>query len=116
RLALRLYGSARANKSKSAWGVEAHVPFLDKKFLDEAMRSIPQDKRCGNCKMEKHVLRECFESYRPASVAWRQKEQFSGGVGYNGIDTLKEVAARQMADQQLGTGRYRFPCNTPSSK
>lgn len=80
------------------------------------MRINPQDKMCGNGKMEKHVLRECFESYLPASVAWRQKEQFSDGVGYSWIDTLKEVAAEQISDQQLETASFRFPYNTPSSK
>ncbi|MEO1737706.1 asparagine synthetase [Salmonella enterica subsp. enterica serovar Typhimurium] len=114
--ALHMHDCARANKAMSAWGVEARVPFLDKKFLDVAMRINPQDKMCGNGKMEKHVLRECFESYLPASVAWRQKEQFSDGVGYSWIDTLKEVAAKQISDQQLETARFRFPYNTPSSK
>ena len=113
---LHMFDCARANKAMSAWGVEARVPFLDKKFLDVAMRINPQDKMCGNGKMEKHVLRECFESYLPASVAWRQKEQFSDGVGYSWIDTLKEVAAQQVTDQQLETARFRFPYNTPSSK
>ncbi len=94
--ALHMFDCARANKAMSAWGVEARVPFLDKKFLDVAMRINPQDKMCGNGKMEKHILRECFESYLPASVAWRQKEQFSDGVGYSWIDTLKEVAAQQI--------------------
>lgn len=96
--------------------MEARVPFLDKKFLDVAMRINPQDKMCGNSKMEKHILRECFESYLPASVARRQKEQFSDGVGYSWIDTLKEVAAQQVSDQQLETARFRFPYNTPTSK
>ena len=115
-LALHMYDCARANKAMSAWGVEARVPFLDKKFLDVAMRINPQDKMCGNGKMEKHILRECFEAYLPASVAWRQKEQFSDGVGYSWIDTLKEVAAQQVSDQQLETARFRFPYNTPTSK
>ncbi|ROR05588.1 asparagine synthase B [Erwinia sp. JUb26] len=115
--ALHMFDCARANKAMSAWGVEARVPFLDKKFLDVAMRINPEDKMCGsNGKMEKHILRECFESYLPASVAWRQKEQFSDGVGYSWIDTLKEVAAEQISDQQLQTAHFRFPYNTPSSK
>ena len=114
--ALHMFDCARANKAMSAWGVEARVPFLDKKFLDVAMRINPQDKMCGNGKMEKHILRECFESYPPASVAWRQKEQFSDGVGYSWIDTLKEVAAKQVSDQQLETASFRFPYNTPASK
>ena len=115
-LALHMYDCARANKAMSAWGVEARVPFLDKKFLDVAMRLNPKDKMCGNGKMEKHILRECFESYLPHSVAWRQKEQFSDGVGYSWIDTLKEVAAQQITDQQLETAHFRFPYNTPTSK
>ncbi|EIC84505.1 asparagine synthase B [Serratia sp. M24T3] len=115
-LALHMYDCARANKAMSAWGVEARVPFLDKKFLDVAMRINPKDKMCGNGKMEKHILRECFESYLPQSVAWRQKEQFSDGVGYSWIDTLKEVAAQQVTDQQLETAHFRFPYNTPTSK
>ena len=115
-LALHMYDCARANKAMSAWGVEARVPFLDKKFLDVAMRINPKDKMCGNGKMEKHIIRECFESYLPSSVAWRQKEQFSDGVGYSWIDTLKEVAAKQVSDQQLETAGFRFPYNTPTSK
>jgi asparagine synthase (glutamine-hydrolysing) len=115
-LDLHMYDCARANKAMSAWGVEARVPFLDKNFLDVAMRINPQDKMCGNGKMEKHILRECFESYLPHSVAWRQKEQFSDGVGYSWIDTLKEKAAEQVTDQQMETAHFRFAYNTPSSK
>ncbi|SEQ56315.1 asparagine synthase (glutamine-hydrolysing) [Rosenbergiella nectarea] len=115
--ALHMYDCARANKAMSAWGVEARVPFLDKQFLDVAMRINPADKMCGqNGKMEKHILRECFSSDLPESVAWRQKEQFSDGVGYSWIDSLKEVAAQQVTDQQLATASYRFPYNTPASK
>lgn len=115
-LALHMYDCARANKAMSAWGVEARVPFLDKKFLDVAMRLNPKDKMCGNGKMEKYILRECFESYLPASVAWRQKEQFSDGVGYSWIDTLKETANQQISDQTLANAHFRFPYNTPNSK
>ncbi|CAO97381.1 asparagine synthase B [Erwinia tasmaniensis] len=115
--ALHMFDCARANKAMSAWGVEARVPFLDKKFLDVAMRINPQDKMCGsNGKMEKHILRECFAPYLPESVAWRQKEQFSDGVGYSWIDTLKEMAAAQVTDRQLETAHFRFPYNTPTSK
>ncbi|MBT0721646.1 asparagine synthase B [Rosenbergiella collisarenosi] len=115
--ALHMFDCARANKAMSAWGVEARVPFLDKQFLDVAMRINPADKMCGqNGKMEKHILRECFSSYLPQSVAWRQKEQFSDGVGYSWIDSLKEVASQQVTDQQLATASYRFPHNTPTSK
>ncbi|SUB82105.1 Asparagine synthetase B [glutamine-hydrolyzing] [Pragia fontium] len=115
-LALHMYDCARANKAMAAWGVEARVPFLDKKFLDVAMRINPKDKMCGNGKMEKHIIRECFESYLPSSVAWRQKEQFSDGVGYSWIDSLKEVANNQINAQQLENAKFRFPYNTPTSK
>ncbi|MGV3344881.1 asparagine synthase B [Enterobacteriaceae bacterium LUAb1] len=116
-LALHMFDCARANKAMSAWGVEARVPFLDKTFLDVAMCINPEDKMCGsNGKMEKHILRECFSPMLPESVAWRQKEQFSDGVGYSWIDTLKEVAAQQISDQQLQTAHFRFPWNTPNSK
>lgn len=115
-LALHMYDCARANKAMAAWGVEARVPFLDKQFLETAMRINPQDKMCGNGKMEKHILRECFESYLPASVAWRQKEQFSDGVGYSWIDSLKEIAEQQISDQTLANAHFRFPYNTPTSK
>jgi asparagine synthase (glutamine-hydrolysing) len=114
--ALHMYDCARANKAMSAWGVEARVPFLDKNFLDVAMRINPQDKMCGHGKIEKHVLRECFASYLPESIAWRQKEQFSDGVGYSWIDTLKVVAGEQISDQQLANAHFRFPYNTPNSK
>ncbi|MFQ1019585.1 asparagine synthase B [Gilliamella sp. CG13] len=115
--ALHMYDCARANKAMAAWGVEARVPFLDKKFLDVAMRLNPKDKMCGsNGKMEKHIVREAFESYLPASVVWRQKEQFSDGVGYSWIDTLKEIAESKITDQQLENAKFRFPYNTPTSK
>ncbi|AUI85622.1 asparagine synthase B [Vibrio azureus] len=115
-LALNMFDCARANKSLAAWGVEGRVPFLDKEFIDVAMRLNPQDKMCGNGKMEKHILRECFEHYLPDSIAWRQKEQFSDGVGYSWIDTLKEVAEQKVTDQQMETAQYRFPYNTPTTK
>ncbi|MFB6422051.1 MAG: asparagine synthase B [Candidatus Malihini olakiniferum] len=113
---LHQYDCARANKAMSAWGVEARVPFLDKKFLDIAMRINPKDKMCGNGKIEKHILRECFESYLPHGVTWRQKEQFSDGVGYSWIDSLREFAEKQVSDQQLETAHFHFPYNTPTSK
>lgn len=115
-LALNMFDCARANKSLAAWGVEGRVPFLDKEFIDVAMRLNPEDKMCGNGKMEKHILRECFEHYLPDSIAWRQKEQFSDGVGYSWIDTLKEVAEAKISDQQMETAAYRFPYNTPTTK
>ncbi|QIQ20282.1 asparagine synthase B [Zophobihabitans entericus] len=114
--ALHMYDCARANKAMAAWGVEARVPFLDKSFLDVAMRLNPKDKMCGHGKIEKHIVREAFESYLPASIVWRQKEQFSDGVGYSWIDTLKEIAAEKVSDQQLETAKFRFPYNTPTSK
>jgi asparagine synthase (glutamine-hydrolysing) len=113
---LYLYDCLRANKAMAAWGVEARVPFLDKEFMDVAMRLNPQDKMCGNGRIEKRVLRECFAHYLPESVAWRQKEQFSDGVGYSWIDTLKEVAVEQVSDQQMENAHFRFPIHTPDGK
>lgn len=115
-LALNMFDCARANKSLAAWGVEGRVPFLDKEFIDVAMRLNPEDKMCGNGKMEKHVLRECFEHYLPESIAWRQKEQFSDGVGYNWIDSLKAQAEEKVTGQQLETAAFKFPYNTPTTK
>ncbi|CAH6998469.1 asparagine synthetase B [Vibrio chagasii] len=115
-LALNMFDCARANKSLAAWGVEGRVPFLDKEFIDVAMRLNPADKMCGNGKMEKHILRECFEDYLPDSIAWRQKEQFSDGVGYDWIDTLKATAEAKVTDKQMETAQFRFPYNTPTTK
>ncbi|OOF20794.1 asparagine synthase B [Salinivibrio sp. IB574] len=115
-LALNMFDCARANKSMAAWGVEARVPFLDKAFLEVAMQVKPDDKMCGNGKMEKHIIRECFGDLLPDSVAWRQKEQFSDGVGYGWIDTLKAIAEEKVTDQQLETAAFRFPYNTPTTK
>nr|WP_205737037.1 asparagine synthase B ['Catharanthus roseus' aster yellows phytoplasma] len=96
---LHLYDCARANKTMSAWGVEARVPFLEKNFLDVAMRLNPKDKMCGtNGKIEKHILRQTFESYLPKKIVWRQKEQFSDGVGYSWIDALKQLAQNKITD------------------
>lgn len=115
-LALNMFDCARANKSLAAWGVEGRVPFLDKEFIDVAMRLNPEDKMCGNGKMEKHILRECFEHYLPESIAWRQKKQFSDGVGYNWIDSLKAQAEEKVTIQQLETAAFKFPYNTPTTK
>ncbi|MFC3022627.1 asparagine synthase B [Vibrio zhugei] len=115
-LALNLFDCARANKSLAAWGVEGRVPFLDKEFIDVAMRLNPKDKMCGNGKIEKHILRECFEDYLPASIAWRQKEQFSDGVGYGWIDALKAQAEEKVSDQKMEAAAFRFPYNTPTTK
>lgn len=113
---LHLYDCLRANKALAAWGVEGRVPFLDKEFMDVAMRINPKDKMSGNGRMEKWVLRKAFEDYLPESVAWRQKEQFSDGVGYSWIDTLKEVTFNSVTDEQLANAKYRFPINPPMSK
>lgn len=113
---LYLYDCLRANKSLAAWGVEGRVPFLDKEFLDVAMRLNPEDKMARNGKMEKWILRKAFEDYLPESIAWRQKEQFSDGVGYNWIDTLKAITAQEVSDEMLANAKYRFPQNTPKNK
>ena len=113
---LHLYDCLRANKSLAAWGVEGRVPFLDKEFLDVAMRMSPQDKMCGNGKIEKYVLRKIFEEYLPEDVVWRQKEQFSDGVGYNWIDSLRETAEQKISDKQMARAAERFPVNPPMSK
>jgi asparagine synthase (glutamine-hydrolysing) len=114
---LYLYDCLRANKSLAAWGVEGRVPFLDKEFLDVAMRLNPDEKLSGlKGRMEKWILRKAFEDMLPESVAWRQKEQFSDGVGYNWIDTLREVASAQVTDEQLSKAAERFPINPPMSK
>jgi asparagine synthase (glutamine-hydrolysing) len=111
-----MYDCLRANKSLAAWGVEGRVPFLDKEFMDVAMRLNPKDKMAGNGKMEKWILRKAFESYLPESVAWRQKEQFSDGVGYSWIDSLKAMTASLVTDEQLANAKFRFPVNPPMSK
>jgi asparagine synthase (glutamine-hydrolysing) len=113
---LYLYDCLRANKSLAAWGVEGRVPFLDKEFLDVAMRLNPEDKMAKDGKMEKWILRKAFEDMLPPSVAWRQKEQFSDGVGYNWIDTLKDITSKAISDEMLANAKYRFPINTPRTK
>jgi len=113
---LHKFDCLRANKSMSAWGIEARVPFLDKNFMDVAMRINPEDKMCGNGKMEKAILRESFEGYLPKEILWRQKEQFSDGVGYSWIDGLKTHVESQVTDQQLESASFKFPVNTPDSK
>jgi asparagine synthase (glutamine-hydrolysing) len=113
---LYLYDCLRANKSLSAWGVEGRVPFLDKEFLDVAMSLNPQDKMAGNGKIEKHILRKAFEDMLPAEVCWRQKEQFSDGVGYSWIDSLKRITSEAVTDEMMSTAKERFPINTPMNK
>ncbi len=113
---LHLYDCLRANKSLAAWGVEGRVPFLDKEFLDVAMRINPADKMVSKERIEKWVLRKTFEDYLPSQVAWRQKEQFSDGVGYNWIDTLRSLTLKEVTNGQLANARFRFPINPPLSK
>jgi len=113
---LHLYDCLRSNKSMASWGVESRVPFLDKEFLDIAMRINPEDKMAKDGKMEKWILRKAFEDCLPESVVWRQKEQFSDGVGYNWIDSLKEIAETEVSDELLANASFRFPVNPPMSK
>ena len=123
---LYLYDCLRANKSLSAWGVEGRVPFLDKEFLDVAMRTNPEAKMCGPKKsgnsgesgfeIEKRIVREAFADMLPAEVAWRQKEQFSDGVGYSWIDTLKQITSEAVTDEQMAHAAERFPINPPKNK
>lgn len=113
---LHLYDCNRANKSLAAFGVEGRVPFLDKEFLDVAMRVHPSDKMCVNGKIEKHLLREIFGDLLPEEVAWRQKEQFSDGVGYNWIDSLKELVDVMVTDEDLANAKFRFPVQPPATK
>lgn len=113
---LHQYDCLRANKSLAAWGIEGRVPFLDKEFMDVAMRINPKDKMINGERMEKWVVRKAFESYLPESVAWRQKEQFSDGVGYNWIDTLKLLVEDKVSDSQMAHAQFRFPIQTPGTK
>ena len=110
------YDCLRANKALAAWGVEGRVPFLDKEFMDVAMRLNPSAKMCSGTVVEKKILREAFEEYLLPSVAWRQKEQFSDGVGYSWIDSLKAVAESTVSDEQMAAAAERFPVNPPRNK
>ena len=113
---LHQYDCLRANKSLSAWGVEGRVPFLDKEFLDIAMRTNPAAKMCQGKTVEKRIVREAFADMLPQEVAWRQKEQFSDGVGYSWIDTLKAVTSAAVSDKQMAHAAERFPVNPPRNK
>lgn len=113
---LHMYDCLRANKSLAAWGIEGRVPFLDKEFIDVAMSINPQDKMINGERMEKWVIRKAFEDMLPESVAWRQKEQFSDGVGYSWIDTLKDLVEKEVTDEQMENAKYRFPIQTPQNK
>jgi len=115
---LHLYDCLRANKALMSWGIEGRVPFLDKEFMDVAMTVNPKDKMINKAegKMEKWVLRKAFEDLLPESIAWRQKEQFSDGVGYLWIDSLKDLAEKEVSDEMMSNAHYRFPLNTPQNK
>lgn len=113
---LYLYDCLRANKSLAAWGVEGRVPFLDKEFLDVAMRTNPEAKMCPGKTMEKKIVREAFSDMLPEEIVWRQKEQFSDGVGYSWIDTLKKMTEELVSDEQMAHAAERFPINTPMCK
>ena len=113
---LHLYDCLRGNKSLAAWGVEGRVPFLDKDFLDVAMRTNPEAKMCPGTTMEKRIVREAFSDMLPQEIVWRQKEQFSDGVGYSWIDTLKKITSEQVSDEQMAHAAERFPINTPLCK
>ena len=113
---LYLYDCLRANKSLAAWGIEGRVPFLDKEFLDVAMGMDPALKMCPGKTIEKKVVREAFADLLPEEVAWRQKEQFSDGVGYSWIDTLKQITASAVSDEQMAHAAERFPINPPQNK
>ena len=113
---LYMYDCLRANKSLAAWGVEGRVPFLDKEFLDVAMSMPPKYKMCPGKTIEKKVVRDAFSDMLPEAVAWRQKEQFSDGVGYSWIDTLKQITASAVSDEQMAHAAERFPINPPRNK
>jgi len=117
---LQYFDCLRANKSTAAWGVEVRVPFLDKQFLDVAMTIDPELKLCGNGKIEKHLIRSAFDTkerpYLPDNILWRQKEQFSDGVGYSWISSLKVYAEAQVNDEDYAKREQRFPINTPQTK
>lgn len=115
---LHLYDCLRANKALMSWGIEGRVPFLDKEFMDVAMRLNPKDKMvtAHEPKIEKWILRKAFEDLLPESITWRQKEQFSDGVGYSWIDSLKEVAEKEVSDEMMTNSKFRFPLNTPQNK
>jgi asparagine synthase (glutamine-hydrolysing) len=113
---LHQYDCLRANKSLAAWGIEGRVPFLDKEFIDIAMNINPEDKMIKNGRIEKWILREAFKDYLPESVLWRQKEQFSDGVGYSWIDSLKELVSKEVSDNDLKNASNVFPLNTPQNK
>ena len=113
---LHQYDCLRANKSLAAWGIEGRVPFLDRQFMEVAMNINPKDKMINNDRIEKWVLRKAFEEYLPKEVLWRQKEQFSDGVGYSWIDSLKELVSKEITDKQMKSASKKYPINPPQNK
>lgn len=114
--ALHQFDCLRANKATAAWGLEARVPFLDVEMLNLSMRIDPKLKMTGPGRMEKFLLRRAFAGLLPEEIAWRQKEQFSDGVGYGWIDALRDHADRRITDEELAAARHRFPVNPPTTK
>ena len=113
---LHQYDCLRANKSLAAWGIEGRVPFLDRQFMEVAMNINPKDKMINNDRIEKWVVRKAFEEYLPKEVLWRQKEQFSDGVGYSWIDSLKELVSKEITDKQMELASKKYPINPPQNK
>jgi asparagine synthase (glutamine-hydrolysing) len=119
---LFMFDCLRANKATSAWGLEARVPFLDRDFLDVAMNIDANEKmiRKDQGRIEKHILRAAFDTpddpFLPSEILWRQKEQFSDGVGYGWIDSLRDLAEERVTDEQFKHRAHRFPHNTPVTK
>jgi asparagine synthase (glutamine-hydrolysing) len=113
---LHSYDCLRANKAMAAWGVEARVPFLDTRFLDVAMHIPARQKMVAPGSIEKKILRDAFTGALPHEILWRQKEQFSDGVGYSWIDSLKAEAERRVSDHDMAAAPERFPVGTPLTK
>jgi asparagine synthase (glutamine-hydrolysing) len=113
---LHKFDCLRANKSTAAWGIEARVPFLDREFLDLAMAIDPQEKMITPQRMEKWIVRNAFADLLPPEIVWRQKEQFSDGVGYSWIDSLRAHTNQVITDQMMTQAKFRFPQKTPMTK
>ena len=113
---LHQYDCLRANKALAAWGIEGRVPFLDKEFIEVAMNINPKDKMINKDRIEKWVIRKAFEEYLPDEVLWRQKEQFSDGVGYSWIDSLKDLVDKEITDEQMESASKKYPINPPQNK
>ena len=113
---LHQYDCLRANKALAAWGIEGRVPFLDKEFIEVAMNINPKDKMINKDRIEKWVIRKAFEEYLPDEVLWRQKEQFSDGVGYSWIDSLKDLVSKEITDEQMESASKKYPINPPQNK